>query len=181
MTPQALAPALFVPLFGFLLYRRVRRNIGRQPLKPAQLKVRIGMLTLATFLIATSLARSADLQLAMAAGAVPGLALALWGLHLTRFESSPQGRFYTPNPYLGIAISTLLIARVVYRMTQTWPAIQAAQAQAATAAPGTVTASPLAMSASTPMTMGLLGLVVGYYIAYCAGLLWRSREKSPAA
>jgi hypothetical protein len=178
MFAQALAPALLVPLFGFVLYRRVRRNIGRQSLRPTQLTVRIAMLALATVMIATSLARGADLQLWLAAGTLPGIALAIYGLKLTRFEISPQGSFYTPNPYLGIAISMVLIARIVYRMIQVWPAMQSAR-QAAE--PGAMTVSPLAMSTSTPITMALLGLVIGYYIAYCVGLLRHARGSAPAA
>ena len=167
MTPQALAPAILLPLFAFSLYRRVRRNIGRQPLRATQLKVRIAMLALATFLITTSLASGVDLLIWMAIGAAAGIALAYWGVKLTRFESSPQGIFYTPNPYLGIAVSMLLIARIGYRMMQIGPALQSPQA--------------MTMYTSTPLTMALFGLVIGYYIAFCVGLLWRAGHSSPGA
>ncbi|HZP13840.1 MAG TPA: hypothetical protein VFB36_15595 [Nevskiaceae bacterium] len=169
MAPQVLVPALMVPLFGFVLYRRVRRNIGRQPLKPSQLKARMAILAFATLMIVMNFAKTADLQLAMALGALPGLALALWGVKLAHIESTPQGVFYTPNPYLGIAISILLIGRIVYRMVQMGPMMQSPQAMS----------SPAAMY--TPLTMALFGLVIGYYVAYCAGLLWRARENPQAA
>src|SRR5207253_1415921 len=107
--------------------------------------------------------RTADLQLAIALGALPGVALALWGVHLTRIESTPEGRFYTPNPYLGFAVSALLIARVAYRMIQVWPAMQSAHADVPPPSPGSI---------YTPTTMALLGLVIGYYVMYCAGLIW---------
>lgn len=166
MTPQALAPAILAPLLAFSIYRRVRRNIGRQPLRATQLKIRIAILAVATFLITTNLARGADLLMWMAIGAAAGVAIAFWGVKLTRFESSPQGIFYTPNAYLGIAVSLLLVARIVYRLVQIGPAMQSPQAMA---------------MYSTPLTMGLFGLVIGYYVAYCAGLLWRARDGSPAA
>jgi len=168
MAPQALVPALMVPLFGFVLYRRVRRSIGRQPLRPAQLKTRMAFLAFAALMIAMNFAKSADLQLAMALGALPGVALAFLGVKLTQFESTPQGRFYIPNPYLGMAVSALLIARVVYRIVQIGPMMQSPQTMS----------SPAAMY--TPLTMALFGLVIGYYVAYCAGLLWRARDASPA-
>src|SRR5207253_5732067 len=69
----------------------------------------IGMLALAT------LARPAALAILAAAVAV-GLGLAMWGLSLTRFERTPEGIFYTPNAHIGIALSLLLVARVLYRM-----------------------------------------------------------------
>ena len=167
MTPQALAPAILAPLLAFSIYRRVRRNIGRQPLGAARLKVRIGFLAVAALLIATRYAGTAELQMWMALGALPGFALAVWGVKLAHIESTPQGVFYTPNPYLGIAISLLLVGRIVYRMLQIGPAMQSPQA--------------MTMYTSTPLTMGLFGVVVGYYIAYCAGLLWRAREHPQAA
>jgi hypothetical protein len=167
MTPQAIAPAILLPLFAFSLYRRVRRNIGRQPLRATQLKVRIAILMMVTLLITTSLARGADLLLWLALGAAGGSALALWGVQLTRFESSPQGIFYTPNAYLGIAVSLLLIARIVYRIVQMGPSLQSPQA--------------MSIYAGTPMTMGLFGLVIGYYLAYCAGLLWRASHVATSA
>jgi hypothetical protein len=173
MTPQALVPALMAPLLAFVIYRRVRRNIGRQRLEPARLRTRIVVLAIATGMIVFNIARTADMQLAMALGALPGIALAFWGVQLTRFETTPQGRFYTPNAYLGFAVSALLIARIAYRLVQVWPAMQSPQSAAA------MNASPAALY--SPLTMGMLGLVIGYYIAYCAGLIWRARDGSTAA
>ena len=48
----------------------------------------------------------------LAGGLALGVPLGLYGLHLTRFETTPEGRFYTPNPYMGVGLSMLLAGRV---------------------------------------------------------------------
>ena len=48
-------------------------------------------------------------------GVTLGVALGLLGLRLTRFEITGEGMFYTPSAHLGVALSTLLVGRIVYR------------------------------------------------------------------
>ena len=43
------------------------------------------------------------------------MALGILGLRLTRFETTGEGMLYTPSAHLGIALSTLLVGRIVYR------------------------------------------------------------------
>ena len=41
MTSTQLVPALIIPFIAWRVYRRVRRNIGRQQFRPAKLKASI--------------------------------------------------------------------------------------------------------------------------------------------
>ena len=43
MTSRQLVPALIIPFIALRLYLRARRNIGRQPFRPARLQVSIGL------------------------------------------------------------------------------------------------------------------------------------------
>ena len=39
-----------------------------------------------------------------------------FALRHTEFEATPQGYFYTPHLYIGIAVTALFIGRMLYRM-----------------------------------------------------------------
>jgi cytochrome b561 len=112
-----------------------------------------------------------DLKLwtAMAAGGVSGLLLGWYGLKHTRFEVTPQGRFYTPHPYIGLSVSALLIGRMLYRLFSVYAAAQTLPQ------PGVGT-SPFAGMNRSPLTMALFGVLIGYYITYYLGILQKSRQ-----
>lgn len=164
MTHDPYVFAAMAALILFALYRRFRRNFGRQPLQPRRLKVRIASLSLVALLLGLRALHSTDIAAAGLVGVAAGAALAWYGLRLTRLDATPDGIFYTPNGYIGALLSALLIGRLVYRFVVLYPAFQAAQAQAG---------DPFAMYQRSPLTVALFGIVIGYYIAYCAGLLAR--------
>ena len=170
MVASALAPAIAAPLVVFMLYRRVRRNIGRQPVNERRMLLRIAILLLAAAMIFAPALHDASLAAGAAAGLIAGGSLAWLGVRLTRFETTAAGHFYVPNLYLGLAITAVLLARVAYRFTQLYPLMQAQ-----TSAP------PPMVWAGTPLTIGLFGLVIGYYLAYVAGVLYVSRHQRAAA
>ena len=159
LTPAAIGIAIALPLIAWRVYRRMRRLIGRQRSKAWRhwtaavfFPLLIGMLALAT------LARPAALAILAAAVAV-GLGLAMWGLSLTRFERTPEAIFYTPNAHIGIALSLLLVARVLYRMFE-------------------IATMPLPRGgagmqdfARSPLTLVVLGMLASYYAAYAVGVL----------
>ena len=157
--------AAVAALFLFAIYRRVRRLIGRQPLAPSSLKIRIGVFSLLALLLALRGLRAPLVAEAGVAGFAGGVALAWLGIRLTRFETTSKGNFYTPNAYIGAILSALVLGRLVYRFVVLYPAMQGAAAAGA---------NPLAMYQRSPLTAALFGLLLGYYIAYFAGLLMRS-------
>ena len=38
-----------------------------------------------------------------------GVPLGLIGLRLTSFETTPEGRFYTSHPYIGVTIAAVFV------------------------------------------------------------------------
>jgi hypothetical protein len=90
-----------------------------------------------------------------------GIGLAVYGLRVTRFESTPSGLYYTPSAHIGVALSLLVVARVAYRLFQSY---------AATAG----FTEPPASLVRSPLTLLLVGTLAGYYAWYALGLLrWR--------
>lgn len=163
--------AYAAPLLAFSAYRRVRRNIGRQPYRPLRLWIRSGVIALIFVALLRWPAFDPLLALAMVVGAISGALLAGLGVRLTRFETRPEGRYYIPNTALGVGISLLFLARIGYRLIVVLPALQAASESGGSAALRS------AMSGSrSALTMALLGVVLGYFFAYCLGLLRRGRQ-----
>jgi hypothetical protein len=105
------------------------------------------------------------------AGLLVGAALGIYGLHLTRFDDTPQGRTYTPNRYVGFVLAALLLARLAYRF-----AIVASARAQSMQDPGA-----MATLQRSPLTFAIFGVLVGYYLSYYGGLLWRTRQMRPAS
>ena len=172
MDPKLITPVLIVAFIAWAMYRRVRRTIGRQLVSPARMQWRIGMLSLIGGLFLFTSLRDMNLFGAMVAGLAAGAALAWFGLRHTKFETTPQGHFYTPHTYIGLAVSALLLGRIAYRFLAVYPAMHAA-AQA--------DANPFAAYQRSPLTLAIFGVLVGYYVAYYIGVLNKSRSLATAA
>ena len=176
MPHSAISYAVFVPLVLLVLYRRFRRNFGRQRLSPAWLWWRVALLALATsgllLIGATGVLAGAKTGLAALAGLACGGVLAVFGLRLTRFESTAAGRFYTPDPWFGVALSALMLGRLAYRFI----VVRAGAATVAAADP-----TGLSMLHRSPLTLAIAALLVGYWLAYCIGLLRAARAPATTA
>jgi hypothetical protein len=156
---------LLVGIFAWSIYRRVRRNIGRQPLHPRRAITSITILSLVSVLIIGTSLQNTNLLFGFAGGLLLGALLGFFGLRLTRFETTDEGHFYTPNTPIGVALSILFIGRFAY---QHMPG-NAANAQD----PGAPFHSPL--------TLFILALTVGYYLVYQTGILIHNHEKNNSA
>jgi hypothetical protein len=150
-----------VGLFAWGGYRRVRRNIGRQPLHPRRAITSIVILSVVSVLIIGMSLQNTNSLLGFGGGLLPGALLGFVGLRLTRFETTDEGHFYTPNTHIGVALSVLFVGRFAYQHM-----------------PGTVaTAQNPAAPFQSPLTLFILGLTVGYYIVYQTGILVHNHDK----
>jgi hypothetical protein len=163
MTPAQIVPAIVVPYIAWRVYVRVRRNIGRQAFRPNRLTTSIVIFTLLTALVASGALIYPPSLAALGGGLLLSVPLAMVGLHLTRFETSAEGKFYTPNTAIGIAVIVLFVGRMAYRLVVLF------------VAPPTNGLPPPALFQS-PLTLLLFGVTAGYYIAYCAGVLVRGKK-----
>jgi len=163
MSSAHLVPILLVGLFAWSIYRRVRRNIGRQKLNPSRAIRSIVVLSLVSLLIVGTSLKNTNLLLGFGGGLLLGALLGFVGLRLTRFETNGEGHFYTPSTHIGVALSLLLVGRIAYRF---WIFRDISSAQN----------SPPPMQ--SPLTFFIIGLTIGYYIVYQTGLFIHSRDKS---
>jgi hypothetical protein len=170
MDPRLVTPYLVTAIVVWAVYRRMRRSFGRQRVQEKRMWLRIGILTLVTALIIATIARNVDVLGALAAGIVCGVALAYVGLRYTKFEITPQGRFYTPHAYIGLVVTALFLGRLLYRFLGIYngvtPPADAGQSLAAT-------------YQHSPFLLAVFGALVGYYVPYYLGVL--QRTKPPAS
>ncbi|QWT19279.1 hypothetical protein KPL74_16205 [Bacillus sp. NP157] len=168
---SALVPVAMAGLMIFIVYRRVRRNFGRQPIHTRKMAIRVGIFALVACLLMTIGFVSINLAEGALAGLVAGGALAMLGLKLTRFElGTDNADCYFPNPWLGAALTALLVGRMAYRFIILGGAMHAGTAPAHGPGPG-----------DSPLTMAVVGLTLGYYLAYYAGILVHHRRFKRAA
>jgi hypothetical protein len=157
-----------------LIYRRFRRSFGRQPIRPVRMWIRIVLLFVLSCSLLPFAFRSGQFLLAELAGAMAGLALGFWGARHTRYATYEGRLHYVPHTYTGIAVSLLFIGRLVYRIVQ-WYGENGSQGGALNGSQG-IAPPPMMRS---PLTVGLIFVVVGYYVCYYAMVLWKSKRISP--
>jgi Na+/proline symporter len=165
MSSAHIVPLLLAGLFAWSIYRRVRRNIGRQKLHPRRAITSIIILSAVSVLIVGASWPNIHLLLGFSGGFLPGALLGLAGLRLTRFETADGGHFYTPNTHIGVSLSLLLAGRIAYRFLVLSNAASASN-------------HPPPMQ--SPLTFFIFGLTAGYYIVYQTGLFIHSRDHGVA-
>ena len=174
MATPAMTYAVHAPVVLLVLYRRLRRHIGRQPLQPWRIGLRLAgvcIAALALLLIGVAGALGGSMAgVGVLAGLAGGAMLGSYGLRLTAFETNAGGRFYTPNPWLGIGLSALMLGRLAYRFVAVRGASQVALMGDSTA---------LGILHRSPLTLAIAGLLVGYFLRYSVGL-WRA-TRAPVA
>jgi len=162
-TPD-LTPFATIPIVGWIMYRRIRRQFGRQPLPSKPPVARLVVLALASTVLVVLAFLQPQLPIPVAAGMLGGTVIAGINLRLTRFEWTPAGDFYYPHPSIGAALSLLLVGRLVYRYSML----------------GGLPAATGQPPALTPLTVGLLALLIGYYVTYAIGLRVLRQRHHPA-
>ena len=158
--------AIMIPVVAFAIWRRVRRSFGRQPIRRKQMIVRIVIFSVIGVALATTGLLNLRLLEGLLGGALGGVALGLLGLRLTRFERDASGAdAYYPNAWIGGLLTVLLVARLAWRFFVAMPQLQ----DQASAYHGPA-------MGNSALTFAVLGLTIGYYIAYYAGLLVHHRR-----
>jgi MFS family permease len=165
---------IMLPLLALIVWRRVSRTFGRQPIRRKRMIARIVIFTIIGSLLALSGFHHLALAEGLFGGVLIGGAIGLVGLQLTRFEVDPvKGDCYVPNPWIGALLTALLLGRLAWRLLVVYPQMQHAEAIASSGAGMQI--YPMGY-ASSPLTMLVIGLLVGYYIAYYSGVLVHHRR-----
>jgi hypothetical protein len=162
MTSPSVMPILFGGLMAWGIYRRIRRSIGRQPLRPRRIIVSIVILSVISIVIFSLSLLLPKLMLGLGGGLLLGALLGFVGLRLTKFETTEAGHFYTPNTHIGIVLSMLFVGRMAYRF---WVMRDA------------TAASNSPPPFQSPLTLFIFGLTAGYYLLYYVGLFIHTRDR----
>jgi hypothetical protein len=161
--------AAVTAVVAFGIYRRVRRNIGRQTLTAGRQYLRMAFFVLLCGLLALPHLQEPVAEAYMLSGVIVGAAIGWFALRHTEFEATPAGYFYTPHLYIGIAVTALFVGRALYRFALLYNMANAAQSGLRTAPD------------NSPLTLGILFLTASYYVVYCTGLLrWLRRAQHEA-
>jgi hypothetical protein len=176
INPHVITTILFGALIAWGIYRRMRRSFGRQRIEPNRIYFRIAIFIVIGVLFAATTAHDARTIGGLLAGIACGAALATVGLRHTKFETTPEGSFYTPHTYIGVAVAALFLGRLAYRLLYLPYA-----AHATAAANQSFDAANQNFAAAYqqgPLTMGMFGALIGYYVLFYAGVLLKSRTST---
>ena len=169
MPAHMLSYLVALPFIAWMMWRRISRQFGRQPIRRKRMVFRV-----AIFAVVGGLLMLSGLhRLALAEGALGGMliggAIGLLGLKLTRFEIDPvRGDCYVPNSWIGALLTALLLGRLAWRFAfigeQIPPGVEDPMGHA------------MATHSASPLTMLVVGVLVGYYLVYYRGLLIHHRR-----
>ena len=169
MHSKLIVPIVVAALVGVRLYLRMRRSFGRQRVQPRRMTVRISIFAVLVALLALLTRGNAQAVAALLGGGACGAALGHLGLRHTRFESTAEGRFYTPHTYIGLTVTVLFLARLAYDFIVVYHGASPVAAS-----------GPAALPRESPLTLAISGAFIAYYLMYYTGILRRSRQPAVA-
>jgi hypothetical protein len=151
---------LATPLLLVLRYRAgTARRLGRRWVATTNLGMMIASAGLFLWAAAIAGLWIPRALLCSFAGLFAGILLGLLGLALTRWEHTPRTLHYTPNRWLVLLITLAVTSRLLYSVWRVWHSWRT------TAPDGSWLAS-----AGIAGSMAVGAMVIGYYLAYSAGI-----------
>ena len=151
----AYTPYLVAAAIAFAMYRRIRGHFGPQPWRPKRTVARVVLLSVVLAMLAIAAVFAPARAWGVGPGALTGAARGLLSRPLLRIEVIDGQRGYTPNPWIGVALTAVLLGRLASRF-----------------ASGDIT-DP---QASGPLTMAIAAALVTCYLVQGIGLLLRMRR-----
>jgi energy-converting hydrogenase Eha subunit A len=170
MEKTTIALLILVPLLVWRIYSRVKKLMQRQESHLWRHWAAAILFPLAIIAAGTGAVTDQLALACLAAGTLAGAWAGVWGVKLTRFEYTGKSFFYTPNLHMGIAVTMLFTARIIYRGLELYM-----NSREAMPAP---MPKPSHDFTQSPLTMLTFGLLAAYYASYAVGLLrWRRNQK----
>lgn len=168
MEMTTIALLVLVPLLVWRIYSRLKRMLARQESQLwrhwlSALAFPVLLAWLALSMLDNVLGLSC-----LAAGALGGFWLGVFGLKSTRFETIGKRYFFTPNLRIGIIVFMLFAARMLYRGLELYMVSRVET-------PNLMSQTEFVQS---PATAAVLGLLAGYCASFSIGMLrWRRTQK----
>lgn len=174
--PHSLGTLVFIILLLALsVYRRVKRHIGWQILRPRRMVVRILLLLIISIpLMISGITLHRDAYLWVAAGIICGLLLAWLAFKTTQVRMQGGNASYRPNAWIGALLLVVFLARLAVRFIALY---QAEQSGALTnPAYSQQYGAGLQMYSNDPWTLSVFLVLSFYYIVYYALLIKKSSQ-----
>jgi hypothetical protein len=163
----------------FFIYRRFRRNFGKQLLRRGAMIFRLVLLSLLGLFLLPAATASLNLALVTAAGLAVGIGLGVWAAKHLRFEKHDDKLYYIPHTYVGMIVTALFLGRILYRFIAVFPIVSSAM-RSDSYTPSNDDLNTLQTYTHNPITRGILFVLIGYYVYYYLYVLWESRHLKPS-
>ena len=164
-----LVPIVAIALMPLILIQRYRAGKARRQARPWTVTLNLAVMALSAALFLVSAAFTTiwfpHAFTGAALGLLAGLLLGVFGLTMTRWESTPRTLHYTPNRWLVLLVTLIVSGRVLYGLFRTFAVAQAG-----------VRGTGLVSAFGVPESLAAGATVIGYYLAYNVGLRWRIRR-----
>jgi hypothetical protein len=161
-----LVPIIAIALMPLMLLQRYRAGKARRLARPWVATLNLALMTFSAVFFLSAAAFTTIWISRAFAGAALGMAAGVifggLGLALTRWEATPRSLHYTPNRWPVLVVTLLVSARVLYGLFRS----------IAVASAG-VSGGDLVSAFGVPESLAAGAAVIGYYLAYNAGLRWR--------
>jgi hypothetical protein len=163
-----LALILTMPLTLFLRYRAgTVRRLGRRWVATLNLVMMIFSASFFLYVAAIVNFWVSDAFRFSFFGLTGGCFLGLLGLALTRWEQTPRALHYTPNRWLILIITLVVVIRLLYGVWRIWHGWRH----------GGGPDSSWLEAAGVAGSLALGAVLLGYYLTYSAGVRWRLRRR----
>lgn len=162
----------------FFMYRRFRRNFGKQLLRRGYMTFRLVLLSVIGVLLLPSTLFSTELALVTAAGLAVGMGLAIWAAKHLRFENHDGKLYYIPHTYAGMIVTALFLGRILYRFV-VMSSFMSSMNSARAGGPSPQDINSLQAYTHNPVTRGIFFILISYYVLYYAYVLWESKHLKP--
>jgi hypothetical protein len=161
-----LVPVLIIGLMPLILIQRYRAGTARRLARSWVTTFSVVSLAFSTVFFLVTAAFTTIWVPGAFAGAAAGIAIGVVlggaGILLTRWESAPASLHYSPNRWLVLIVTLIVSARVFYGLFRSFAAAQAG-----------LSGEALITAFGVPQSLAAGATVIGYYLAYQAGLRWR--------
>jgi hypothetical protein len=162
-------PLVVIAAMPLSIFLRYRASTARRQARGWVAAINVGALAVSVALFLTVAAltslRAPRAFTYAVLGLVGGCVLGLLGLFLSRWEAGPRALHYTPSRALVFAITLVVASRMLYGLWRLWHAWRSTPGDASWLAASGVAGS-----------LGAGAVVLGYYLAYNAGV-WRRFQR----
>ncbi|HEY4128672.1 MAG TPA: hypothetical protein VGN70_11535 [Gammaproteobacteria bacterium] len=171
-------PAIFMGFVLFILYRRFRRNFGKQKLNRGYMLFRMVVLCVLGVLLLIPTFFSQELAVMTIIGTAAGVCLGVWAARHTRFMREDGVLYYLPHSYVGMIVTALFVGRLGYRiLMMSQPHMMNGVTMDMN--PGMSDLGGMSTIYHNPWTRLVFFILIGYYVYYYWFVLHESKQLKP--